>query len=170
MTNNISKTVYFGNLNNRITANDLCTWAAMFGETSNPRIIPNKTNPRGPVMGFVDFETEEQAQACVEHFEKYPMSMMDNQIWVKIATSQPKSAEQRSMEALERRNSNYQREERRTYNGGNYRNQERRTFVPRTGTQLNGHAKASRHCSCDNEGNLEYERIPREYGSFYERL
>lgn len=90
--NNNMNTVFFGGLTQNVTTDNLQQWTEMFGEVSNIRIIPNKKNPSGLTVGFVDMADEESMQACIEYYKENPLEVEG----IKLTVTQAKEKKERT--------------------------------------------------------------------------
>jgi len=77
------KKVYFGNLPFSVSQDDLAQLVADFGPTTEVTLITDKMTGRSKGFGFVEFETEEVAQAAIEALNNQEVD--GREIFVKVA-------------------------------------------------------------------------------------
>lgn len=110
MTNN-NNTVFFGGLKQNVTNDNVQQWTEMFGQVSNIRIILNKKNPNGLNVAFVEMESDETAQACIEYYKKNPLEVEG----ITLTISYPKNPTRHTAESNNRSGRNFDRPRNNTY-------------------------------------------------------
>lgn len=109
---------------------------------SNARIIPNKKNPEGLNVGFVDMESKEAQQACIAYYQQNPLVIEE----LTITVCEARSKEEKNLN---------NRRQARPYNRNNDYNRTRESRPARR-TYGEGH-RSARFENDDNRGLYEYE-------------
>ncbi len=81
-----TKKVYIGNLPYTITEDDLRELASEFGTPVEVKLIIDSRSGRSKGFGFAEFETEDQANACIEGLNEREVD--GRNLFVKVARPQ----------------------------------------------------------------------------------
>ena len=69
----MGKKLYVGNLTYSVTSSDLEQWFAQYGTVQSAQVIQDRDTGRSKGFGFVEMDTEAEAQAAIEglHDQEY---------------------------------------------------------------------------------------------------
>jgi RNA recognition motif-containing protein len=69
----VGKKLYVGNLTYSVTSSDLEQWFAQYGTVQSAQVIQDRDTGRSKGFGFVEMDTEAEAQAAIEglHDQEY---------------------------------------------------------------------------------------------------
>jgi RNA recognition motif-containing protein len=61
----MGKKLYIGNLTETVASSDLREWFAQYGTVLSARVVVDRETDRSKGFGFVEMETDDQAQAAI---------------------------------------------------------------------------------------------------------
>jgi RNA recognition motif-containing protein len=61
----VGKKLYVGNLTRSVASSDLREWFTQYGTVLSARVISDRETDRSKGFGFVEMETDDQAQAAI---------------------------------------------------------------------------------------------------------
>ena len=67
----MGKKLYVGNLTYSVTQSDLEQWFAPFGTIQSAQVIQDRATGRSKGFGFVEMDTEAQAQAAIQGLHEH---------------------------------------------------------------------------------------------------
>jgi cold-inducible RNA-binding protein len=62
----MGKKLYVGNLTRSVASSDLREWFAQYGNVLSARVVLDRETDRSKGFGFVEMETDDQAQAAID--------------------------------------------------------------------------------------------------------
>ncbi len=67
----MGKKLYVGNLTRSVASPDLREWFTQYGNVLSARVVLDRETDRSKGFGFVEMETEEQAQAAIQGLNEH---------------------------------------------------------------------------------------------------
>jgi cold-inducible RNA-binding protein len=67
----VGKKLYIGNLANSVASSDLREWFTQYGTVLSAQVISDRETRRSKGFGFVEMETDDQAQAAIDGLNEH---------------------------------------------------------------------------------------------------
>lgn len=67
----MGKKLYVGNLTHSVASSDLREWFGQYGTVLSARVVLDREKDRSKGFGFVEMETDDQAQAAIEGLNEH---------------------------------------------------------------------------------------------------
>jgi RNA recognition motif-containing protein len=67
----MGKKLYVGNLTHSVSSSDLREWFAQYGIVLSARVVLDREKDRNKGFGFVEMDTDDQAQAAIHGLNEY---------------------------------------------------------------------------------------------------